>query len=352
MPADPPAHRRFPVGRRLRLTPEERRALLDALFFEGPELVPHLYRLATLLALSAIIATLGLMSDSAAVVIGAMLIAPLMTPTMALAASLVMGWPRRQLNAALLLAGASAGAVGIAWALSALLPSPEGVVLLSAELRARTEPRVIDLLIALAAGAAGAYVAVRAKAAAALPGAAIAVALLPPLATAGILLELGEHHLAGQAFLLFATNLAAIVLAAALVLLLTGFVPNLLAVRGRERRIIAGLAIAVLAGGAVAYPLYLHSSVALTRARTVETVSEEVQEWLGERDLQVERLELTDDEETVALTVDLTGDAAPPPVTLLADRVVQLIERPAEVVVRWTERRTERAETNPRDQDG
>ncbi len=63
-----------------RLTPEERRTMLDELFFEGPELVPYLYRLTVLMGLASVIAALGLIADSAAVVIGAMLVAPLMTP--------------------------------------------------------------------------------------------------------------------------------------------------------------------------------------------------------------------------------------------------------------------------------
>src|SRR5277367_667523 len=83
-------------GRLTDLRASDRDAVFDQLFFEGAELVPYLCRFATLMVLSVIIASLGLVGDSTAVVIGAMLIAPLMTPILALAASLVVASPRRQ----------------------------------------------------------------------------------------------------------------------------------------------------------------------------------------------------------------------------------------------------------------
>lgn len=338
---------RFPA-RMSKLTLEERRAVLDVLFFEGREFRPYLYRLAVLTALSTVIASLGLVSDSAAVVIGAMLIAPLMTPTMALAAALVMGWPLRQLRAFLLVAGASAAAIGIAWLLSALVPAPSSVVLLSGELQARTDAKVIDLLIATAAGAAAAYVTVRAKAVSALPGTAIAVALLPPLAATGILLQRGADHRASNAFLLFVTNLAAIVLAAAVVLVLTGFVPNVHATLRRDRRrLLVGLATTLLAVGGIVYPLERHSSGALARARTTDAVSQQVRAWLGQRALAVQRLDITNErvagEQAVTLTVDLIGRVAPPPAASLADRIRGRLNRPVKVIVRWTKQQTEGA---------
>ncbi len=153
--------------------------MLDELFFEGPELVPYVYRLTVLMGLASMIAALGLIADSAAVVIGAMLVAPLMTPVMASSASLTMGWTGRQLEAGLLVVLASLEAIGVAWAVSAVVPAFRPVFL-SHELLSRTEPSLLDLAIAIAAGAAGAYVTVRRKAAGALPGVAIAVALVPP----------------------------------------------------------------------------------------------------------------------------------------------------------------------------
>ena len=77
------------------LSHEQRREILNQLFFEGEARMPYVKQFYSLLALAAIIATLGLMRNSTAVVIGAMLLSPLMTPILGVAASLVMGWPVR-----------------------------------------------------------------------------------------------------------------------------------------------------------------------------------------------------------------------------------------------------------------
>jgi uncharacterized hydrophobic protein (TIGR00271 family) len=164
------------------LSPEERRAVLEDLFVFGKaNQAPFLVRQTVLLVLSTIIATAGLISDSAAVVIGAMLVAPLMNPVMSAAGAVIMGWPHRYYQALLLLAAMAAGAL----LLSALLTlvSPE-LVILPEQVLARTRPTYWDLLIALAAGSAGAYTITR-KESSAIPGVAVAVALLPPLASPG-----------------------------------------------------------------------------------------------------------------------------------------------------------------------
>ena len=86
------------------LSPEERREVLEDLFVFGKSNQrPFLVRMAVLLILSTIIATAGLISDSAAVVIGAMLVAPMMNPVMASAGAVVMGWSSRFLLGSALL---------------------------------------------------------------------------------------------------------------------------------------------------------------------------------------------------------------------------------------------------------
>ena len=77
--------------RRKSLSPEQRREILNQLFFEGEARMPYVKQFYLLLALSAIIASLGLVRNSSAVVIGAMLLSPFMTPILAFTASLVMG---------------------------------------------------------------------------------------------------------------------------------------------------------------------------------------------------------------------------------------------------------------------
>lgn len=141
-----------------------------------------------------------------------MMIAPLMSPIMGMSASLVMGW-----GAPLVRSGAI---VALSWALARFTPIVN--VGLPAEVISRASPDIRDLVVALAAGAAGAYATVRRDVSGALPGAAVAVALVPPLAAVGVLLGLGQPELAKGASLLSAANLFGIMLAASFVLLVTG----------------------------------------------------------------------------------------------------------------------------------
>ena len=175
-----------------------------------------------LIALSAIIASLGLIVSSPAVVIGAMLVAPLMSPIVGTGLALVLG-DARFLRLAL-------GAVGRGVGLAILVSMLAGLLYLneplSAELMARTQPSLLDLGIALFSGMAGGYALSRSAAAAALPGVAIAAALVPPLATVGITLTTGYFRESLGAFLLFITNLVAISSATALVFIVLGFRPT------------------------------------------------------------------------------------------------------------------------------
>lgn len=173
-----------------------------------------------LVCLSAIIATLGLLANSTAVVIGAMLVAPLMGPIFGIALSLTNG-DRRLLKIALL---AEAAGIILAVGLSALI----GLIPLhpdfGSEILARTQPTIYDVLIALASGLAGAYALVDEKISPALPGVAIATALVPPLAACGLNIAAGNWILAGGAFLLFLVNFIAIEFAAASIFMWFGLV--------------------------------------------------------------------------------------------------------------------------------
>ena len=113
-------------------------------------------------------------------------------------------------------------AIGVATVLTIVLP-PQPV---TAEILARTQPNYLDLLVALVSGAAGAYAASRKNLSAALPGVAIAAALVPPLCVVGYGLGTGRIDIASGSLLLFLTNLASIVLASALVFLVMGYQPR------------------------------------------------------------------------------------------------------------------------------
>ncbi len=181
-----------------------------------------------LVVLSCSIATMGLVTNSPAVIIGAMLVAPLMSPIIGLGLASITG------NANLLKNALSALALGavLAVLLSALMTiinrSLPFVVLqeLPGEVLARTRPSPIDLVIALAGGLAAAYAMTRRNISAALPGVAIATALMPPLCTIGVGVALEHWEVAGGAFLLFLTNAITIAFAAALIFFLRGFAPK------------------------------------------------------------------------------------------------------------------------------
>lgn len=175
----------------------------------------------TLMLLSVVIATMGLLLNSGAVIIGAMLVAPLMTPILGLAMGIVLGDGRLlKIAAESVLKGVLLG-IGISAFIALIAP----LVLFTPEVQARTQPNLFDLTVALAAGAAGTYSISRPKLAAALPGVAIAVALVPPLSVIGICLATARWEAAMGATLLFSTNLIAINLAAVLINLLFGFLP-------------------------------------------------------------------------------------------------------------------------------
>ena len=171
-----------------------------------------------MVVLSCTVATYGLLSNSTAVIIGAMLIAPLMNPILGGGLALITG------NNVLLRVTIKAELIGaiIAVTLSAILTLLLPVSELTSEILARTEPTLIDLIIALASGAAGTY-AICYRAGATLPGVAIATALMPPLCVVGITLAKQEYHMAGGALLLFIANMVAINVIAIIIFKFSGF---------------------------------------------------------------------------------------------------------------------------------
>ncbi len=313
-------------------TPEERARIFDALFFEGARRVPYLQQFFVLMVLSSAIAAFGLVNDSAAVVIGAMLVAPLMTPILAVAAAITEGWGRRALDSLLIVAAGALTGIGVGVAVGLLTPSIRTGLPLPGEILARTGPNLIDLCIALAAGAAAGFVAVRTEASGALPGVGIAVALVPPLATIGITLGVGEPGLAWGALLLFATNLVAIVLAAGLVLAAAG----LAAFRDREGARSAGLAARLVVIGVVvvAIPLAIQSWDRYQENVARADIIRAVQTWAT--DLKVRSVDIDRSAEPVLVEVTVVGPEEPPPLGRLAELAAEDLDRPVRLEVSWS----------------
>ena len=170
---------------------------------------------------SAGIATFGLVENSPAVIIGAMLISPLMGPIMATGLALAVGDLYLGIKAVATLLSSLTVSIAFSGLLVWLLPFHSA----TSEIIARTNPNLLDLGIALFSGLAGSVVVCRGEAdgVTALPGVAIAVALMPPLCTMGFGFGSGLNlEIIGGAGLLFLTNLVAIVASAFLVFLLLG----------------------------------------------------------------------------------------------------------------------------------
>lgn len=172
-----------------------------------------------LIVSSCAIATFGLLANSTAVIIGAMIIAPLMLPIRGLAFGALTG------NVALFRRGLVAVIIGtglavvLAWMLGRLV----GISGFDSEVLARSEPTLLDLGIAIAAGGVSGYAKMQPKVSGSLAGTAIAVALMPPVCVIGLGLSQANWSLSQGATLLYLTNLLGITLSCMVIFLLAGY---------------------------------------------------------------------------------------------------------------------------------
>lgn len=281
------------------LPPEERKQVLEELFVFGKENQrPFLNRMAVLIVVSTVIATGGLLSNSAAVVIGAMLVAPMMRPVMAAAAAITLGWAKRLYQSLLLVVAMTIGVVVIAAVLTLL--SPE-MINIPTQVMVRTVPTFFDLVIALAAGVGGAYVVTR-KESSAIPGVAMAVSLLPPLASCGILLVLLDNSLALKAFILFVTNFLAMTLAGSA----TFFVVGISSIKARKRSstfIRNYTLIFFILVVAVSIPLSYYSKEKWFDANYKAAKSDVFQDWLQKNGLELADVQINKKKQVLYLSL-------------------------------------------------
>lgn len=220
-----------------------------------------------MIGLAAGIATLGLFLDSPAVIIGAMLVAPLM------AAIVGIGLGTIQADGKLLGLAASATirgmllAIAMGLVIGLILPDSEP----TKEILSRTQPSLFDLGVALISGFAGAYAICRRDMSASLPGVAIAAALVPPLATVGIGISRPDMEIAQGALVLFLTNLVAITAASGLVFFLLGFRPHLNK-RGGLRVFSSGLVSSIILLIVMAWVLWALSINSFKQAALERTI--------------------------------------------------------------------------------
>jgi uncharacterized hydrophobic protein (TIGR00271 family) len=226
----------------------------------------------TMLVLSAVIASAGILTDSTATVIGAMIIAPLSTPIMGIALAIA----KRERNGSLRFVAAGVVVVVCVGALFSLLLPADYDLLSNSQISGRTSPGLLDMIGAMATGLAGAVALARKDVAAVLPGVAIAISLVPPLAVVGVCLGKGDPLLALGAVVLFTSNLLAMVLAGSLVYAVLGYAGEAIKREDLSTRrrysiltvLIVVVLIPLFANSAATYLLFQYTNTVATAAKT------------------------------------------------------------------------------------
>lgn len=293
---------------KLGFDPAYRSTFEDKLFIEGAQTARRLTNFFALLLFATVIATYGVLSDSTATVIGAMIVAPLMGPMMATTAAVVMNSLPRALRAfALTLAGIVCVMI-FAYLLSWVVPDVTISFTTNSEITSRIHPGLYALLTALGAGAAGAFILSRAEIADALGGVAIAISLVPPLCVVGIALRQGQLEAAAGASLLFLTNFLAILFAGGVVFLVLGVEnPVIPQTDGRFRRRVFLLFVVGLL--LVTLPLTLTAYQNVESARANANATAVVHQWVASTTYQVDAVTVNDG--VVEVTVDGMGPMNP-----------------------------------------
>ncbi|MGV3720073.1 MAG: TIGR00341 family protein [Actinomycetota bacterium] len=284
-----------------------------------------------LIILSSTIATFGLLANSVAVVIGAMLVAPLMNSIIGVALGVILNSRHLLRQSALALVSGAALALATGAVLTWVSPMTEP----GSEILSRIRPTLFDLWVATAAGLAGAYSLLRARGTAALPGVAIATALVPPLVTSGIELRLGDSTAALGAFLLFLSNMVAITCGGLAVFGFYGLARHAQTESGyRPLR-----AYGWWSGSFAVVGLILAQSLSqvVTEIKTRRTVQDTLTTQLGMiPGASMDRFDLSYKQGAVRIrAIVATPQSIGPPIVASAERMlVKRLRRPVELVVR------------------
>jgi uncharacterized hydrophobic protein (TIGR00271 family) len=267
-------------------------SMRDSVLFDGPDRSQRISRFWILLILASIIAAAGVVADSTATVIGAMIVAPLMTPILGAMLSLVLADRANLIRSLLLVAGGAAAAVAIGFAVG-LFYLNDVVAATNTQVAGRVHPRLIDLLAAVATGAVGSIALVRRDISDTLPGVAIAISLVPPLSVVGLTLESGEPQQAMGALLLFLTNVMAILGSGIVVLTVFKVRPSvdLAVVLHRRKSMLVFVSMLVVIVATLAY-----SSVQIVRDTNRErSITEIAEGWAEQFDWNLTEVTTNDD---------------------------------------------------------
>jgi len=286
----------------------EVKRIRDLVVYEGEDVKKKLVKFFCLLILASGISTYGLLGDSVAVIIGAMIIAPLMLPIMGLAFSISASDSLAIKTSLLVSLGGIATAIGVGFLLTLPMTSffqPENI----GQVIVRTSPRLLDLLAALVTGVAGAFAMSRRDVSDTLPGVAIAISLVPPLANVGILLASSNYSLALGSLLLFMTNYFAILVTGTALFGIMGF--SKIAVKDKSQ--IAkkrGIAIATVMMVLISVPLaYTGYTIYIDNSIT-GTITEASSTWLSGSGYELVSVDAESKEDIV--TVRIIGNGQLP----------------------------------------
>ena len=301
-------------ARLLRILPLSQRRttaeLTDDLDLTAGDLTSKRSAFWTMLTLSAVIASAGVLADSTATVIGAMIIAPLATPIMGIALGVAKASQATSRGAAWFVLRGAILVVVIGMLFSLALPGSFDL-LGDSQISSRTSPGFLDLVAAIATGFAGAIALARRDVATVLPGVAIAISLVPPLAVVGVCLGQGAVGLALGALLLFVSNLLALILAGTLVFAAVGHTSH---PEGRSpRRAFLAIGLLLLLVGV---PLVANTVATYLLSVLTDRVQTVAEEWLAKTPgASVAGVEFVSNE----IHVDVQTPGALPPVSDLLD---------------------------------
>jgi uncharacterized hydrophobic protein (TIGR00271 family) len=309
---------------------DARQDLYARILYDGPGARGRVVRYLVLMSFAAVIGATGVITDSTAVVIGAMLIAPLMTPLMGMAISLVMGWPNRLGRSATVALTGILLTIGVSMFLGAVAPSLIDTAA-NSQIASRANPTTLDLVVAVAAGAAGAYGLSRPDVSDSLPGVAVAIALVPPLNVVGIAYSQGDWSSGNGALLLFTTNMLAILVMGGITFIITGVTP-VRRVADNQYRVRTALAAVATIGAIVLGALLLNGSEVTTDQLEQSRAESTVDDWLEEAPLySVAEADVEGDRITAVVVGPSEGI---PEVATLADRLSRELGRDITVDIR------------------
>ncbi len=247
--------------RLLGLTAGETRSpdeIRDAVYLSTGNTAAKRSRFWLLLVISAGIATAGVISDSTATVIGAMIIAPLATPIQGVAVAISFGDARALTASALTLVLAIATVIGIGVLMAIVLPELTPLAD-NSQVTGRVSPTIVDLVAAAITGLAGSFAIARRDIGDILPGVAIAISLVPPLAVVGVTAHSRDWDGAIGSLLLFVTNMLAIIVVGVIIF------SSLQLIRGGRPKPAIGPAFAAV----VVSSVFVATALAVTTYRTI-----------------------------------------------------------------------------------